>query len=302
MAIDGNFNELRWFTPWPNDNSIYDYELPEIITRTNNQVLTKFGQSLIETNDGCIGFEICEELFTAKPPHIDMFLSSAEIIINNSSSYFELGKLSKRVKFMKSATLKCGGIYVYGNQRGCDGDRLYFDGSPMILSNGRVLAIGMQFSLNETEVVTASVDIEEVRMYRSSISSFYNQSNSAPEFHRIFIDFDLKQSNIPQTDPVIVEYLKPEEEINLGPACWMWDYLRKANMAGGYFIPLSGGIDSCSAAIITYSMCFLILNAIQNGDEKVLSDLKRIVGLPNESTWVPKTPKEISKYFIYLRF
>ncbi|OLY84167.1 putative glutamine-dependent NAD(+) synthetase [Smittium mucronatum] len=173
---------------------------------------TKFGQSLIDTNDGCIGFEICEELFTAKPPHIDMFLGNAEIIINNSSSYFELGKLSKRVKFMKSATLKCGGIYVYGNQRGCDGDRLYFDGSPMILSNGRVLAIGMQFSLSETEVITASVDIDEVRMYRSSISGFYDQSNSAPSFNHIFVNFDLRTSDVPQTDPVIIEYLKPEDE------------------------------------------------------------------------------------------
>jgi len=30
------------------------------------------------------------------------------------------------------------------------------------------------------------------------------------------------------------------EEIALGPACWLWDYLRRSNQ-GGYFCPLSGG-------------------------------------------------------------
>jgi hypothetical protein len=44
-------------------------------------------------------------------------------------------------------------------------------------------------------------------------------------------------------------YLKPEEEIALGPACWLWDYLRRSGMAG-FFLPLSGGADSASTATI----------------------------------------------------
>jgi hypothetical protein len=35
-----------------------------------------------------------------------------------------------------------GGIYLYSNQRGCDGGRLYFDGSAMIIMNGRLYAQG----------------------------------------------------------------------------------------------------------------------------------------------------------------
>jgi NAD+ synthase (glutamine-hydrolysing) len=56
-----------------------------------------------------------------------------------------------------------GGIYLYANQQGCDGDRLYYDGCAMIVINGEIVAQGSQFSLNDVEVVTATVDIEEVR-------------------------------------------------------------------------------------------------------------------------------------------
>lgn len=38
------------------------------------------------------------------------------------------------------------------------------------------------------------------------------------------------------------------EEIAAGPACWLWDYLRRSG-ASGFFVPLSGGADS--AAVIT---------------------------------------------------
>jgi NAD+ synthase (glutamine-hydrolysing) len=40
----------------------------------------------------------------------------------------------------------------------------------MIIVNGRVVAQGSQFSLLDVEVVTATVDLEDVRAYRSSKS------------------------------------------------------------------------------------------------------------------------------------
>jgi hypothetical protein len=50
----------------------------------------------------------------------------------------------------------------------------------------------------------------------------------------------------------------------LGPACWLWDYLRRSRTQG-YFLPLSGGIDSCATAIIVYSMCRLVVEAARGG-------------------------------------
>lgn len=50
----------------------------------------------------------------------------------------------------------------------------------------------------------------------------------------------------------------------LGPACWLWDYLRRSRTQG-YFLPLSGGIDSCATAVIVYSMCRLAVDAARSG-------------------------------------
>ena len=54
--------------------------------------------------------------------------------------------------------------------------------------------------------------------------------------------------------------------VSLGPACWLWDYLRRSK-AAGFFIPLSGGIDSCATAVIVHSMCRLVIEAIEGGSE-----------------------------------
>lgn len=51
---------------------------------------------------------------------------------------------------------------------------------------------------------------------------------------------------------------------SLGPACWLWDYLRRSGQ-GGFFLPLSGGIDSSSTACIVASMCHLLVDAIKEG-------------------------------------
>jgi NAD+ synthase (glutamine-hydrolysing) len=43
---------------------------------------------------------------------------------------------------MRDATRKSGGIYMYANQQGCDGGRLYFDGCAVIFINGELVAQG----------------------------------------------------------------------------------------------------------------------------------------------------------------
>jgi NAD+ synthase (glutamine-hydrolysing) len=62
------------------------------------------------------------------------------------------------------------------------------------------------------------------------------------------------------TAPTKVRIHTPEEEIGLGPACWLWDYLRRSG-AGGYFLPLSGGADSSSTATIVGLMCQQVVAA-----------------------------------------
>lgn len=82
-------------------------------------------------------------------------LDGVEIFLNSSGSHHQLRKLDERINLIKDATNKSGGIYLYSNQQGCDGDRLYYDGCALIIVNGEIVAQGSQFSLNEVEVITA---------------------------------------------------------------------------------------------------------------------------------------------------
>ncbi|KAH8997827.1 glutamine-dependent NAD synthetase with GAT domain-containing protein [Lactarius hatsudake] len=299
LANDGNYRELRYFTPWPKQRQWEDHYLPRIVRAVTGQVKVPFGDCVVSTIDTCIGVELCEELFTPASPHILMGLDGVEIFTNSSGSHHELRKLNTRVELIKEATLKLGGVYLYANQQGCDGDRLYYDGCAMIALNGRIIAQGSQFSLTDVEVVSATIDIEDVRAHRAR-SSRSMQAAAAERYHRIEAPIALSSGkfdviedlNRPAARSYEVRYHAPEEEIAFGPACWLWDYLRRSRTQG-YFLPLSGGIDSCATAVIAYSMCRLVVDAARSGNAQVIADARRIVGEPEGSEYVPTDPREL---------
>lgn len=292
LANDGNYRETRWFTAWGKHKQIEDFYLPRMIQDITGQKTVPIGDAVIATLDTCIGSEICEELWTPDGHHIDMSLDGVEIIANGSGSHHELRKGYVRVDLIKSATMKCGGIYVFANQIGCDGDRLYFDGCSTIAINGKICTQGPQFSLQEVIVNVATVDLEDVRTYRNAIRSRNELGSRSFAYPRIHCNFALSHDNYfePTTDPIEWQFYTPEEEIRMGPACWLWDYLRRSGQ-GGFFLPLSGGIDSSSTACIVSSMCHMVVDSVKNGDTQVLEDVRRIVG--NQS-YVPTDAKELT--------
>ena len=87
-----------------------------------------------------------------------------------------------------------GGVYLYANQQGCDGDRLYYDGCPLIAVNGKVIAQGSQFSLSDVEVVSATIDIEDVRAHRA-VMSRNSQAASAERYQRVEVPMALSKDS-----------------------------------------------------------------------------------------------------------
>ncbi|KAJ5759768.1 hypothetical protein N7520_006924 [Penicillium odoratum] len=306
LANDGNYREHRHFIPWQRPQEVEDYYLEQIVGKITGQYKVPFGDAVISTRDTCLGLETCEELFTPNGPHIPYGLAGVEIISNSSGSHHELKKLDTRVNLITQATKLSGGIYLYANQQGCDGDRLYYDGCAMIVVNGDVVAQGSQFSLNDVEVVTATVDIEEVRTYRSTVSRGMQASKQSP-FVRLDIDVRLSR-RMEDADPGLVisapfkpHFHVPEEEIALGPACWLWDYLRRCG-AAGFFIPLSGGIDSCATSVIVHSMCREVLKAVREGNEQVIKDVRRLCAQPADSEWLPTTSQEVCRAIFHTSY
>ncbi len=381
LANDGNYREMRYFTPWPAAlrGRTFPLELANAEIRSvTGQTSVPFGDAIVQTRDTTVGIELCEELFTPDSPHVALGLRGVEIVLNASGSHHELRKLHQRVELLLHATASSGGVYLYANQQGCDGDRLYYDGCAMVALNGALVAQGSQFSLSDVEVVTATVDLQDVRAARSAkargmqAAAHHAQAAanaaSGPEpaepWARVHADIrlgiedplgigssslveglkparpdakeessaksaaglsDLLPSSIKRTlngsaeetdegvdaaelarrcrpsEPKEVFYHSPEEEIALGPACWLWDYLRRSRTQG-YFIPLSGGIDSCATSVIVYSMCRLVHQACtrrpadeQGGPNKqVLEDVRRICQVGEaEADWVPASPQDI---------
>jgi NAD+ synthase (glutamine-hydrolysing) len=283
MADDGNYRESRHFTSWKRPNVVQPHLLSAPLREATGQEEVPFGHGAVQTQDSMIACEACEELWTPHSPHIEQSLAGVEITGNGSGSHHQLRKLDVRVSYMTAATAKCGGIYLYANQQGCDGGRLYYDGCALIVCNGQILAQGSQFSTADVEVITAVVNLDNVRAYRAASSSRMDQSSRARLELPLAKADSFALSNLgstyvtePPSKPQPLRLHTPEEECAYGPACWLWDYLRRSG-AAGFFLPLSGGADSSATATIVSVMCHLVVEAAKAGDPEVSRDLKRLM-------------------------
>ncbi|KAF8028051.1 hypothetical protein BT93_E0843 [Corymbia citriodora subsp. variegata] len=299
LANDGNYRELRWFTPWKQKNQLDDFQLPSEISEALSQKTVPFGYGYIQFLDTAVAAEICEELFTPLPPHAELALNGVEVFMNASGSHHQLRKLDVRLRAFIGATYYRGGVYMYSNHQGCDGGRLYYDGCSCVIVNGDMVAQGSQFSLKDVEVVIAEIDLDAVASFRGSISSFQEQASAKTKVPSVAAPYNLCQSFHLQmclSGPLEIKYHSPEEEIALGPGCWLWDYLRRSG-ASGFLLPLSGGADSSSVAAIVGCMCQLVVKEIANGDEQVKADAIRIGQYADGQ--FPTDSKEFAKRIFY---
>ena len=324
LASDGNYREHRWFAAWTHGWTTEPYTLPREIRELTGKSKVPIGIAAVATADTLLAAETCEELFVPMSPHIQFGNAGVEIIGNGSGSHHELRKLDTRIALIRNASAKNGGVYLYANQQGCDGGRLYFDGCALIAQNGDILAQGSQFSLKDVEVVTATVDLHAVRSYRGAKASRAVQASQAEPLPQIDVDFDIgieggqtrmedRKNGGSETHPSAVPDFQPssfraslpikphthipEEEIAYGPACWLWDYLRRSG-AAGYFIPLSGGADSGAVATLVGSMCQLVAKAVREKDTAVINDVARWLA-DGETPDVFADPCELANRLLY---
>lgn len=73
LANDGNFREMRFFTPWNRPRHVEQYSLPPHIQEHQGRRHVPIGDVVLSTIDTCLAAETCEELFTPNSPHINMY-------------------------------------------------------------------------------------------------------------------------------------------------------------------------------------------------------------------------------------
>jgi NAD+ synthase (glutamine-hydrolysing) len=128
LADGDNYYETRWFGFWKEKQMVDEFKLPLIIQELTCQTTVPIGVFLIDFNDACLGYEICEEAWISDNPMIEAVMDGVEIIVNPSASNVERGKLTRKLQMLKELTQRHGGSYLYTNVKGCSGDRIYFDG------------------------------------------------------------------------------------------------------------------------------------------------------------------------------
>lgn len=300
LADDGNYREGRWFTAWKQGYKLFDFKLPTFIKEVTNQSSTKIGMGILNFNDCSIASELCEELWDCKNPSTDFSLNGAEIIINSSGSHFSINKYSSRINLVKSNSRRSGGCYIYCNVSGCDGGRLYFDGGSFAYLNGTMISEGQSFSVLENTYIFPVIDLEEISKYRTSMRSRCISSTTSISIDTVNVDDELCKKifsshiNLKALEPT---YLSENNQIELSTACYLWDYLRRSK-ASGFFLPLSGGADSSSVAIIVSNMCRLLYK------ESLKNDLllKEIQNVVKDKDFIPSSPRDICKKIFFTAY
>jgi len=298
LADDGNYREGRYFTGWSRDNiEVLDkFVLPDDIAAITGQTEVDFGVGIIEAHGITVASETCEELFTPEAPNIMLGLEGVDIMSNGSASHFQMGKYQYRHQLISEAMSKNGGVYMYSNQLGCDGGRLVFDGHGMIYQNGNLLSVGEHLSFLEVEVVTAVVNLDAVRTYRATtVSRNIQSAHKKVTVPRVYVDkieglenfsflnktatasgeTQTKSSSVVMSHFEVGKPMSNYEEMSLAISRYLWDYLvRTAN--GGFFLPLSGGVDSSSTAMYVYMMCNKLVQMI-NDDSPAKKSLRDLI-------------------------
>ncbi|VDP87118.1 unnamed protein product [Echinostoma caproni] len=322
LADGGLHRETRWFTAWPHQMRIVDYPLPAVVRHSSlnaAQASAPFGDALLyftgdeALGDVTIGLETCEELWIGCPPHLQMYACGADVVLNASASHHELRKLSRRINLVEMASRSNGGgLYAYTNLRGCDAERVCYDGGAMAAVSGQLVFLGKQFGLEEVEVNVITTELDAIRSKRITNKSFGRAAAAATALRRsdgdntagypiIRVEFSLCHKlegfvpHVPSNAVAITS--KPEEEIAQGPALWLWDILRRSKSAG-FFLCLSGGLDSAAVACLVLSLCNQVYRAIQSSNSDVIQAVSQILDCP-ESAVRDLTPRTLCSLIFF---
>ena len=247
LAGDGIHYEPRWFKPWPlgkrTQISVAGREVP-------------LGDIHFDVGGIKIGFEICEDAWTASRSGAALASRAVDVILNPSASHFAFGKYAIRRRLVLEGSRAFGVTYVYANLVGNEAGRAIYDGDALIASRGQLVAEARRFSYAEVELVSATVDIELGRTDQAWVSSYSPDVTSPPD-ECVRADFDYPAAS-PEPRPPRVESYAPEklreEELARAIPLALFDYLRKSR-AGGFVVSLSGGADSAAVVCFVWLAC-----------------------------------------------
>ena len=206
-------------------------ELPNYGVFDEKRYFTAGNDDVIFSLGGHVfGVTICEDIWIEGSVYQKQVKSGADLLINISSSPYDVGKLKKRRELLRKRARQAKTFICYTNLVGGQ-DELVFDGGSMVIDpRGKTLAFGKSF---EEDLVIADVPVKQKK--KTSKAVVLNKD----VFHKV------QAPLAAQVAPEGTDLERIYKALVLGTR----DYARK-NKFRGCLIGLSGGIDSSLVAAI----------------------------------------------------
>ena len=196
------------------------------------------------------GVEICEDLWVADSPSVELAKNGATIIFNLSASDEVIGKSDYRRNLIKakSGSLLCA--YAYADAGvGESTQDMVFAGHNIIVENGRVLS---EAKLFENEIIFADVDVDKLEYERRQTNTFVTKNDYTHTDFTLCIS-ETNLENAPGKLPFV-----PSNPNQLAKRCEEILTMQAVGLAGrlkhigckNVVIGLSGGLDSTLALIV----------------------------------------------------
>lgn len=159
------FYEARWFASGDN----IDEEVVELC----GEGVVVSPNSIFAINGINCAIELCEDLWVPAPPSSHLS-QAAQVIFNPSASPEVVGKHNYLISLIKQQSARCIAGYVYSSAGfGESSTDLVFGGKSIIAENGRVIAEGDRFSIEE-HMTVADLDVEMLDHQRLRTTTFHN--------------------------------------------------------------------------------------------------------------------------------
>jgi len=203
-----------------------------------------------------IGAEVCEDLWSPKPPSIEHALHGATVIVNASASNEIIGKAAYRSALVKGQSARLIAAYVYASAgEGESTQDIVFSGNNLICENGTILAAGHLFA---NESIYADIDLERLKSERSRMTTFDIHENEDKSTYTSVSFFTEKKELVLQRTFDKTPFV-PSDKASRDERCEeilnIQTYGLKKRLlhtdCKSAVVGISGGLDSTLALIVT---------------------------------------------------
>ncbi len=200
------------------------------------------------------GVEICGDMWGQGNPHHLLYHNGADIVFNLSSSPYYLGKRHVRTTFVKDASQRYDGAYIYtstGASETCSD--LLLTAHHLIYNCGEKIVDEEYFDLNSI-INKADIDLEAIRFTRYS----NGYCKDPVEMKLITVDFELEETTncmlekLPDAYPFVPKTSQEFDEIISVVTTALKHRLDHIGI-NKVVLGISGGLDSTLALLFAYS-------------------------------------------------